>query len=344
MYAPALVAWTGGTGGNVGWFPLGPREVYAPPYRVSAAYLHGVNVSNTTIANPSYITSVYENQVTSVHYLNSASTAVTAVPQSVFTSAQRVSGHTVSLATAATAAAAAAPAIAPLRQSVLGAPAGSRRISQPPAAVAGRRVVTRALPPRAPASFETQLAAIRANGGHPLAQQELTRLQSTSAAPAIRMAPAAGKFAPAARAGGQAQAGPSLADRARALRNSALPPSPGGGTFSVYTPSQRPAPSAASEESEDRPVSVPQRAFAHDDPTHASGHPSAAQSYQAQTPVELKPGPARASASPARTVERPQYRAPEPSRPSSQAQSPGRQASREDAGAHADRSRDRLQR
>ena len=41
VYAPALVAWVGGTpgfsfsvaiggGGGIGWFPLGPREVFVP--------------------------------------------------------------------------------------------------------------------------------------------------------------------------------------------------------------------------------------------------------------------------------------------------------------------------
>ena len=39
VYAPALVVFIGGGpggfGGNVGWFPLGPREVYVPSYRVS---------------------------------------------------------------------------------------------------------------------------------------------------------------------------------------------------------------------------------------------------------------------------------------------------------------------
>ena len=36
VYAPALVVFVGGGGGfggNMGWFPLGPREVYVPSYR-----------------------------------------------------------------------------------------------------------------------------------------------------------------------------------------------------------------------------------------------------------------------------------------------------------------------
>ena len=41
VYAPALVVFIGGGpggfGGNVGWFPLGPREVYVPPTRSAGA-------------------------------------------------------------------------------------------------------------------------------------------------------------------------------------------------------------------------------------------------------------------------------------------------------------------
>lgn len=54
VYAPALVAWIGGPGvsvsigggrrpPNVGWFPLGPREVYVPGYRFSPHYMRAVN-------------------------------------------------------------------------------------------------------------------------------------------------------------------------------------------------------------------------------------------------------------------------------------------------------------
>jgi len=58
VYAPALVAWVGGAymwrsviavggGSSVGWFPLGPREVYVPSYRASRGYVNNVNVTNT---------------------------------------------------------------------------------------------------------------------------------------------------------------------------------------------------------------------------------------------------------------------------------------------------------
>jgi len=65
IYAPALVAWYGAPGvsvsigiGSVGWFPLGPREVYIPPYRYNRRYItrvnvgHVGNIGNVTVINP----------------------------------------------------------------------------------------------------------------------------------------------------------------------------------------------------------------------------------------------------------------------------------------------------
>ncbi|WP_198651381.1 DUF6600 domain-containing protein [Dyella sp. C11] len=51
VYAPALVAFVGGgvsigIGGPVGWFPLGPGEVYNPWYRASRGYYTNVNITN----------------------------------------------------------------------------------------------------------------------------------------------------------------------------------------------------------------------------------------------------------------------------------------------------------
>jgi hypothetical protein len=54
VYAPALVAFVGGggfgvsvgVGGPVGWFPLGPGEIYNPWYRASRGYYTNVNVTN----------------------------------------------------------------------------------------------------------------------------------------------------------------------------------------------------------------------------------------------------------------------------------------------------------
>lgn len=59
VYAPALVAFVGGAGvgisvragAPVGWFPLGPGEVYNPWYRVSRGYYTHVNVTNIYVRN-----------------------------------------------------------------------------------------------------------------------------------------------------------------------------------------------------------------------------------------------------------------------------------------------------
>src|ERR1700675_633908 len=48
VYAPALVVFVGGGGGfggNMGWFPLGPREVYVPSYPGRRGFFNGVNVN-----------------------------------------------------------------------------------------------------------------------------------------------------------------------------------------------------------------------------------------------------------------------------------------------------------
>src|SRR5579864_4317246 len=83
VYAPALVAFVGGprfgvgivVGGlAVGWFPLGPREVYVPGYRVSPAYVNQVNVSNTNVSRTTvtnvYNTTVVNNNTTVVNNVN----------------------------------------------------------------------------------------------------------------------------------------------------------------------------------------------------------------------------------------------------------------------------------
>lgn len=62
VYAPALVAWLGGShwgiGISLGWVPLGWGEVYAPWYHASPRYWSYVNrttvINNTTIINNTY--------------------------------------------------------------------------------------------------------------------------------------------------------------------------------------------------------------------------------------------------------------------------------------------------
>ena len=348
VYAPALVGWVGGPAGgvsvafgaNVGWFPLAPREVYVPGYHVSPNYARNVNITNTTIVNNTYITNVYQNNVTNIHYVNNTAGAVTAVPQNVFTSGQRVGGHAVHLPAevlARAAVTAAPPAIVPIHQSVLGPNAG-RAVARPPAALVSRPVVARTPPPRAPVPFDRQVAAIQQNGGRPLARADLARLQPATPVAPVRIIAAGGAAvgagalahgsgtgrpsnpalptrpgasAPPASAGAQA---PNLADRERVLQNSRVTPPPrdssrppaAAGSDSSTTPirpSQAPAPQLRT----DRPPSAPQplpptqqRAVAPDDPTHANSRPSAA-------PVNRPPPAAAAPVNPYPRAQQPQY-------------------------------------
>ncbi|MCK0509895.1 DUF6600 domain-containing protein [Aromatoleum buckelii] len=58
VYAPALVVWMGlpgvsislssGSLPRIGWFPLGPREVYVPSYRHSTTYVRRINITHVT--------------------------------------------------------------------------------------------------------------------------------------------------------------------------------------------------------------------------------------------------------------------------------------------------------
>src|SRR5271157_2659544 len=169
VYAPALVAWVGGPhfvigiggggggyapGESVGWFPLGPREVYVPSYPVSRNYVNNVNISNTTVnttvVNNYYNTTVINRNTTinntnvtvnNQHYVNqSVPGAVSATTPQAFTSAQSVSKNSVAFNAREVATApveARTPAVAPAKQAVLGSGATSG-VRQPPAALQAR--------------------------------------------------------------------------------------------------------------------------------------------------------------------------------------------------------------
>ena len=150
VYSPAMVGWVGGSAGGlaVGWFPLGPREVFVPGYRVSDRYVRAVNLTNARIINQTYITSVYQSRGANVHYVNSSvAGAVTTVPRNVFTSAQPVNGRRMTTSEGGVghfATTGAPPAIAPARQSVLG---GTRVAAlRPPQVFMNRTVVARTRP------------------------------------------------------------------------------------------------------------------------------------------------------------------------------------------------------
>jgi hypothetical protein len=206
VYAPALVVFIGGGpggwGGNVGWFPLGPREVYVPPYQVSRGYMTQVNISNTTV-NTTVITNVYNTTIinksttiTNVTYANrNVQGAVTVVPQRAFASAQPVARAAVTMNAQqlASATVSARVAVAPTQQAVLGAKASTAgHVSAPPAAVMNRQVVAKKTPPPPPVPFAKQQQALAAHPGQPVARSELQSLRPTGAAaarPMVKQAP-----------------------------------------------------------------------------------------------------------------------------------------------------------
>ena len=207
VYAPALVVFVGGggmaMGGDVAWFPLGPREVYVPSYRVSEAYVNRVNISNTTV-NTTTITNVYNTTIVNnnttinnVTYANrNVRGAVTAVPQHAFATAQPVARSAVAvnpqqLASAPMSSRAALP---PAREAVLGAHANTAsHVAAPPQAVANRTVIAKAAPPPPPPSFAARQQLLTQHPGQPLPRQQLQKMVAASrpAATPVKVAPPA---------------------------------------------------------------------------------------------------------------------------------------------------------
>jgi Family of unknown function (DUF6600) len=99
VYAPALVAFVGGGGfsvgvgvggGPVGWFPLGPGEVFVPYYRTNRVYVQNINITNTRVS-VTRITNVYDNRVTNITYVNQRNPrGVTVVSRDTFINARPV--------------------------------------------------------------------------------------------------------------------------------------------------------------------------------------------------------------------------------------------------------------
>src|SRR5579863_9036071 len=189
VYAPALVVFVGGgpgAGGNVAWFPLGPREVYVPSYHVSEGYVNRVNVSNTNVSQTNvtnvYNTTIVNNNTTinNVTYANrNVQGGVTAVPQQAFASAQPVSRVAVPVSRGqfANAPVMTRAAVAPAPQAVLGPHVNTaQRVAAPPAAVANRQVFAKTAPPPPPPSFASRQQVLAQHPGQPVARQQLAKM------------------------------------------------------------------------------------------------------------------------------------------------------------------------
>jgi hypothetical protein len=177
IYAPALVAFVGGVGisvgggGPVGWFPLGPREVYVPWYHGSRNYFTNINVRNTTFVNNTYITNVYNNYsrgrpITGVNYAYRGN--LTAVSRDAFVGSRSVGAARVQIndRELRNAQVVSRLGVAPTQASFAGN-AGRGRAA-PAAGVMDRRVIARTAPPARSAPIASRIQAIERNGAQPL--------------------------------------------------------------------------------------------------------------------------------------------------------------------------------
>jgi len=151
VYAPALVVFVGAgpTEGNVGWFPLGPRDPYIPPYTATIAYRQRINVGRTGAFDFGRIT------VADVHYMYRDDVeAHTLVPRLAFARSEQVRDVRIVAGRVPPAQirVSAAPAgVVAQRESLLAAPirvpAAAARV---PAQLYQRPVVVRTTPERRP--------------------------------------------------------------------------------------------------------------------------------------------------------------------------------------------------
>lgn len=307
VYAPALVVFIGGGpggfGGNVGWFALGPREVYVPSYHVSEAYVNRVNISNTTV-NITQVTNVYHTtiinnttNITNITYANrSVQGAVMVVPQHAFTSAQPVAKAAVQVSAQQIASAplSGRVAVAPTRESILGAKAATAgRVTAPPAAVANRQVIAKKTPPPPPVPFAKQQAALAAHPGQPLARNEVQSLRpaNTAAAhPMVKVAPPAKPATPTTGHPSQPASQPAGAAR---------PDQP-----APMAPANRPGnPPAANEHPAEPNRTAPTQPNNRPEPT--PNRPPAAQPNNRPEPTPNRPAPAQPNNRPEPTPNRP---------------------------------------
>ena len=235
VYAPALVAFVGGASWNVsvrlgsepvGWFPLGPREVYVPAYRVTPEYVQRVNVAHVTNINVTNI------NITNVTYVNrTVPGAITAVSRETFVRARPVATAAVAIPReqAQAAPVVGTAAVAPQHASIAGPP---QKIGTPPAAAVTRQVVVRNAPPPASTPFAAKQAALAQHPGQPVdaSTENMIRAQASQVPtphPLVRAI-----AAPRASPGSQ-----SVSDTSRAPARAPAPP--------LANPASRPNPTAA---------------------------------------------------------------------------------------------------
>ena len=233
VYAPALVGWVGGGGfsfavsfgggfAGVGWFPLGPRDVFIPAYRCSPRYVQNVNITNTRVVNITQVTNVYNTvvvnrQVTHVNYMyGNEANSVTAVSRETFVGARPVGAaamHITSDQIARARVVESAP-VAPVRTSY----------------VSSTATVSRAKPP---VPFSQRPAVVRQNPAVETRQRQMP--ETTFGTPSQPAGPRGGTTTPQAqpRPGFRPFTPPGGAATGQAPSGAAVQPAPSGGARPV---------------------------------------------------------------------------------------------------------------
>jgi hypothetical protein len=187
VYAPALVVFVGGdqwrpsgiAGGGIGWFPLGPREAYVPPYQATGTYER--NINSAAVPN---VGSIDFHRVQTDYANRNVPGAARAVTSQSFGKAQSSPGRTFPVSNGDLAKAPVmgmTAAVAPQRESITAqATPAKGEVARPPERTEARSVVARLTPPPAPLPFAVRQKALAANGGRPLDQSTMKAISKAS--------------------------------------------------------------------------------------------------------------------------------------------------------------------
>ncbi|HEX5961947.1 MAG TPA: DUF6600 domain-containing protein [Rhodanobacteraceae bacterium] len=298
VYAPALVAFIGGSGFSlslnfggsrpVGWFPLGPRDVYMPWFHASRSYFTRVNVTNirNVYVNKTVINNFYDDYRAGRvpprgghdYAYRTLPVAVTAVPRNVFTDARPVHPAVLKLDRneLARTRLALRPDVNPGKASL-----GLRRPVAKPATLDGREpftrpVVARHQPPPRPVEFAARRKVIASQHGQPPTPAQLQELRKTRPDNGPRNERVKLVREPAADAAGNAAITALRRDRAIPSRPSEPSARRGDTMASGFRNTVRPIP-ARSEPTQParRPDELPSARFAHPgQPTVSSRAPA----------------------------------------------------------------------
>jgi hypothetical protein len=187
VYAPALVVFVGGNqwrpsgiaGGGIGWFPLGPREVYVPSYQASNVYER--NINGTAVPN---IGSVDFKRAQTNYANRNIPGAMRAIPSQSFGRSQSMPGRSPSVSGGDIARApmmGMTASIAPQRESVAARSNSAKgETVRPPEKLEARTVVARRTPPPAPLPFAAREKALATNQGRPLNQSTMKAISKAA--------------------------------------------------------------------------------------------------------------------------------------------------------------------